>query len=863
LDKLGCITHMPLSAGVKLGPYEILTSIGAGGMGEVYRARDPRMGREVAIKVSDERFSDRISREVHAVAALNHSNICHLYDVGPNYLVMELVEGRTLEQRIKQGAVPLDEALRIARQIADALEAAHTKGIVHRDLKPGNVILKPDGSVKVLDFGLAQVEPRAMAESEQDLKRSPTVSLAATQAGVILGTAAYMAPEQARGEPVDKRADIWAFGVVLYEMLAGRRIYEGKTVSDVLAAVLMKDPDLSKVPPEVRKLLRHCLEKDPKKRLRDIGDFELLLAEREPAPPAARGVRWFGLIGWSAAALLLAAWLHTSSRVTEGPSVALTVVPAADTRLAQVGSHMSVPQISPDGSAVLYAANGGLYVRRLDTFHATKVPGSEMSINEPFWSADSGSVFYVDSSVGGLIKVRVPDGAPEMVMQLPGPTRGGSADGNGTILVSGIFGNGPYLLAEPGSKTETLKLPGLAKGEIWYPEFLPAGDAVLFIWLPADGASSEICLASFKAGKLVDPVRLLKNDTAGRYTPAGGGRILFVRNDNLYSQRLDLGQRKLVGDSHLIAEHVGSGPGMRVDRADFSVSRSGVLAWRPGSAALSQVTVFDRKGRALGTSGPSSPVSSLRLSPDETRLLAWGERFWLLDVGQPGRIDLGASIRWMFWSPDESKFIGWDQGRIVERSVNGSGEVRELGEGQRHLQDLSSDGKQLLSMSPTSQEISSQALDGPAEQRTQKVVVGASRGETVSSPAFSPDGHWIVYAVYSSDRQSGGIFVQPFPGPGLRRQIAATPGPVQWIRNGSEILYESRGGIYSIVVDTAGGEFRFGAPVLLFSGLRFPAGSNPSDRPLAVSRDGSRIFWPQAAEQPGSDVIQVETRGVN
>jgi eukaryotic-like serine/threonine-protein kinase len=229
LDKLGCITHMPLSAGDKLGPYEILTSIGAGGMGEVYRARDPRMGREVAIKVSDERFSDRISREVHAVAALNHSNICHLYDVGPNYLVMELVEGRTLEQRIKQGAVPLDEALRIARQIADALEAAHTKGIVHRDLKPGNVILKPDGSVKVLDFGLAQVEPRAMAESEQDLKRSPTVSLAATQAGVILGTAAYMAPEQARGEPVDKRADIWAFGVVLYEMLAGRRIYEGKS----------------------------------------------------------------------------------------------------------------------------------------------------------------------------------------------------------------------------------------------------------------------------------------------------------------------------------------------------------------------------------------------------------------------------------------------------------------------------------------------------------------------------------------------------------------------------------------------------------------------------------------------------------
>src|SRR5271168_2203790 len=322
---------MPLSAGDKLGPYEIVTSIGAGGMGEVYRARDPRMGREVAIKLSGERFSDRFSREVHAIAALNHPNICHLYDVGPDYLVMELVEGSTLEQKIKQGAVPLDEALRIARQIAAALEAAHEKGIVHRDLKPANVILKPDGSVKVLDFGLAQIGPGTAAGDEQDLERSPTISMRATQAGLILGTAAYMAPEQARGELVDKRADIWAFGVVLYEMLAGRRIYEGKTVSDVLAAVLIKEPDLSKVPPQVHKLLRHCLEKDPKKRLRDIGDFELLLAGREPAPSQAQGIRRFGIIGWIAAAVLLVVagigWLRNSPPGTDARRLALTIVP--------------------------------------------------------------------------------------------------------------------------------------------------------------------------------------------------------------------------------------------------------------------------------------------------------------------------------------------------------------------------------------------------------------------------------------------------------------------------------------------------------------------------------------------------------
>ncbi len=567
-----------------------------------------------------------------------------------------------------------------------------------------------------------------------------------------------------------------------------------------------------------------------------------------------------------ATVLLVAAaigWLRVSSPVTEAPGLALTIVPPAGVQLVPVGGQGSLPEISPDGSAVLFAANGGLYVRRLDSFNATLLPGSEMSAGEPFWSADSGSVFYPGYGVGGLVKVRVPDGAPEMVMPLPEATRGGSSNGNGTILVTRGPGEGLYLLAAPGSKTENLDVPGLSNGAIWYPEFLPAGDAVLFLWLPNDRTGNEIYLASYKAGKLVDPVPLLKNDTAGKYTPAGGGRILFVRNDNLYSQKLDLGQRKLMGDSQLIAEHVGSEPGMFVDRADFSVSRSGVLAWRPGTAALSQVTAFDRKGTVIGTGGPPSPVSSLRLSPDETRLLAYGERSWLLDVGQPGRLDLGASLRWTLWSPDGTKFIGWGQGKIVERSVNGSGEVSELGEGQMQQLDLSPDGKQLLSVSPTGLGITSQALRGTAEQRMPKVVVGASSGEMVSSPAFSPEGQWIVYEVVSGDRQSGGIFVQPFPGPGLRRQIVAIPGRVQWSRNGKEILYESRGGIYSVGVDTVGGELRFGTPVLLFSGVRVPAGATTVSYPLAVSRDGSRIFWPQATEQPGSDVIQIRTRGVN
>jgi hypothetical protein len=446
-------------------------------------------------------------------------------------------------------------------------------------------------------------------------------------------------------------------------------------------------------------------------------------------------------------------------------------------------------------------------------------------------------------------------------MQLPGVSRGGSSNGSGTILVSA---GGLNLLAAPGSKTETMEVPGLSKGSIWYPEFLPAGDAVLFLWLPEDGAN-EVYLASFKAGKLVDPVSLLKNETAARYTPAGGGRILFVRNDRLYSQKLDLGQRKLVGDSQLIEEHVGSEPGMNVYLADFSVSRSGVLVWRPGGAALSRVTVFDRKGTAIGTSGPPSPVGSLILSPDETRLLAGASSSWLLDVGQPGRLDLGATVAWRFWSPDGTKLIGSGGGKILERSVSGSGEVRELGDRRGIPQDLSPDGNQVLSMGSTGDKdkITSQGLGGPAEQRLPKVVVAGSGGEMVFSPTFSPDGHWIVYAIRSGDRQTGGIFVQPFPGPGLRREIAATYGQVRWRGDGKEILYESKGGIYSVGVDTVGGELRFGAPVLLFSGVRVPAGANSSHRLFAVSRDGSRIFWPQAVEQPGSDVIQIRTHAVN
>src|SRR5579871_3406750 len=312
---------MPLMAGEKLGPYEIITPIGAGGMGEVFRARDPRMGREVAIKISAERFSERFDKEVRAIASLNHPNVCTLYDVGPNYLVMELIDGPTLADRIKQGALPLDEALAIARQIAEALEAAHEKGIVHRDLKPGNVKIKPDGAVKVLDFGLAKMADANSSDASPE--HSPTLTFQpGTRAGMILGTAAYMAPEQARGKPVDRRADIWAFGVVLYEMLTGKRAFEGETVSDILAAVIMKEPDWNAVPAStpayLRRLLRRCFEKDPKRRLQAIGEARIAIEnpEQDQAPAAVAAVptaRPSMLQGILALALILLGGLITGT----------------------------------------------------------------------------------------------------------------------------------------------------------------------------------------------------------------------------------------------------------------------------------------------------------------------------------------------------------------------------------------------------------------------------------------------------------------------------------------------------------------------------------------------------------------------
>ncbi len=852
-----------MNPGDKLGPYEIVEPIGKGGMGAVYRARDTRLGRDVAIKVSDQKFGERFEREARVISSLNHPNICHLYDVGDNFLVMELVEGETLADRIRVGAIPLEESLAIARQIADALEAAHEKGITHRDLKPGNVMVTEDGAVKVLDFGLAKVAATASA-SGGDPELSPTISMHATQAGVILGTAAYMAPEQARGKNVDKRADIWAFGVVLHEMVTGKKPFVGEDLTETLAFVVSREPDLSAAPLELQPLLKKCLEKDPRKRLRDISGVELLLesgrlaaslrAENRAAPedrPVSARLSW---APWLAAGLLLllaaAGWLRTSASVQ--PAIAMTIVPPVDKPLVEAASRDSTPQISPDGSAVLYkSSDGSLYVRRLDSLEAIPVPESQ-GATFPFWSPDSSSVFFARNRT--LTRVRLPDGGPEAVLQLAGSSRGGSVNEDGAILYSD---QERLRLWAPGGEVQTPEIPGVMDAAR-YPEFLPNGKDFLVSTLNDYG----VYLATLQDGRVVDPVLLFESHTPVRYTPAGGGRVVFVRNDNLYSQRLDLNERKLVGAPQLIQEGIASLPGLTVNNADFSVSRSGAVAWRPGRALSSQVTVFNRNGAEVGTVGPPILETNLRLSPDGTRLLASAvtQTTQLLDVGQTGSLDLGEEGNWLFWSADGSRIIGegYVDGirRVFERAVTG-GEITVLGDhddlNDGTILDLSPDGKQLLFRDKNTGGLMVRQFGGPPEDREPKLLAPSSGSAgSVGNATFSPDGRWIVYA-------QGGLFVQPFPGPGLRRQISAQGSYPLWRGDGREILYLQDGGVHSVSVAVVGNQLQFGAPVDVFNGGLVGVSGNT---PWAVSRDGSRIYWLQFAEQPGSNVIHVRTNAV-
>ena len=672
---------MGLTIGARFAQYEILAPLGAGGMGEVYRARDTRLNREVAIKVLPDLFASdperlaRFEREAQVLASLNHPNIAHIHGLeeanGARALVMELVEGEDLAQRIARGPISLDEALPIARQIAEALEAAHEQGIIHRDLKPPNIKFKNDGTVKVLDFGLAKALDQASDIGPQvsDAMNSPTITTPGmTAQGIILGTAGYMAPEQAKGRRVDKRADVWAFGAVLFEVLSGKRAFPGESPFEILGAVLKIEPDWSLLPAttptHIRQLLRLCLEKEPKQRLQVIGDAKLLLDTPVDAPVVAipstqRSKLWITWAGAGAILTVLAVvgWLRPrESNQAATPSLTVTIAPPSDSAIVSVGTLVSTPNISPDGAFVVYRSGGGLAMyRKLSSLEPVRLSATVGIGNDDFWSPDSKSLAFTTS--GDLKKMRLPDGATEVIAQGVGPTRGGTWSENGTILFSQ---GGLFVTPDTGGTPKIIEVPGLTDGSFYYPEFL-TGEDFLFGFVRRGSEQVEVYLAKLREGKADEPVMLFKNETTARYTPAGGGHILFVRGDNLYAQKLDVRNRKLTGEPELVQQGIASAPAFY--RAHFSVSGSGVVAWRPGKAAVAQVTIFDRQGKELGTAGAPASVMFLRLSPDETHLLAGSasNESWLSELGRPGRLSVGDD-GWLLWSPDGLRLLG-DEGQ--------------------------------------------------------------------------------------------------------------------------------------------------------------------------------------------------------
>jgi hypothetical protein len=669
---------MPLSVGDKLGPYEIVAPLGAGGMGEVYRARDTKLKRDVAVKVLPEAFARdpdrmrRFQREAEVLASLNHPNIAHIYGVEERALVMELVEGES-----PKGPLPFDDAWKIAVQIAGALEYAHEKGVIHRDLKPANVKVTPDGVVKLLDFGLAKVFSETPDTGSADPENSPTITLGATVAGTVLGTAAYMSPEQAKGKKVDKRADIWSWGVVLYELLTGERLFEGDEAADTLAQVLTKEPNLDRVPPQAHRVLRRCLQKDPRRRLRDIGDVSILL-EAAPGRPEEIGAkvtaqsasvlpRAVVALFAVAAVLGLVAYFRPTSANPQALKVSVTLP-----EKAEFGD--SPPAVSADGHRIVFVAHSDgkdfLWVRDLDILSPRLLAGTE-GADHPFWSPDSR---FVGFFAGGKLKKIAADGGPAVTLcDVANGARGGSWSKRDIILFTPSPNSGVFWVPAAGGSPTLVKKPGR------FPWFLPDGRH--FLYSAALQGSPELYFADLDS-KAEQPI--LAADTNAVYAPPG--YLLFMREGSLLAQPFDSGSGKIAGEAVPVAEQVGSiiSNGQGQFSASQNPAQSGVLVYTDRNPFESQLTWDDRSGNALGVAG--KPASGPRASISRDGSMVAIDRadprtgvidVWLLNVanGTETRLTFHEPRnRFPLWSPDGSH-LAFNSGRnLVQRVLTGPGQ---------------------------------------------------------------------------------------------------------------------------------------------------------------------------------------------
>ena len=874
---------MTLIPGTSLGPYEILAPLGAGGMGEVFRARDPRLGREVAVKVLPPEVAQdpdrlaRFRREAQVLASLNHPNIAAIYGLeeaeGQPFLALELVLGQDLKQRLERGAIPVDEALEIARQIADGLEEAHEKGVVHRDLKPANVKLTPDGKVKVLDFGLAKAYAiEAASGSSSDLSQSPTLAHTGTAAGLILGTAAYMSPEQARGKPVDKRADIWAFGALVFEMLAGHPLFTGETVSDVLAGVLTREPDFTLLPGSARHVegvLSRCLEKDPRKRLRDIGDVRLELDRTragdsdlpiEALAPRSRRRRVGLALSLVAAAAAGALLTRLSSRVpTESRTLRLSIPLAPGQQVAAADNALLA--FSPDGSTLAIPVIGDgrkwLVRRELDGSSTKRIEGTEGGA-APFFSPDGKWLGFIAD--GKLMKVAAEGGRPFTLADQQG-AGGGAWGRDGRIVFAPVYSDGLFRISADGGEPGRLTTPDRARGELghWWPQILPGGRAVLFTAFRSPPDTSRIGLLSLETGEVKDVV---EGGFFGRYVPSG--HLLYVKGNRLFATPFDVARGVVTAPAVPVLDDVFASPTEALSLLD--VSAEGTLAWVPGSVAdpPREIAWVERDGRARPVLADTRRYRGVSLSPDgrflATAILDESLDVWTysLERGTLSRLTTGPRTEFdAIWSRDgKTVFFVVDRPPFeIHRIAFGSAANDEplwTADVDTVLTGVSADGRRVVyTITPleTGSDLWVGSVDGSEESRAFRATGYAERYGT-----FSPDGRWLAYESNETGRPE--IYVEAFPGPGERYQISADGGSEPlWTRGSGEIFYR-HGAQIRVVRTRAGARLELEPARTLFAMSFHDAGMN--DRNYDVTPDGQRVLAlrvPEAAAPRRVDVV--------
>jgi serine/threonine protein kinase/Tol biopolymer transport system component len=867
-----------LTPGTRLGSYEVLSAIGAGGMGQVYRAHDTKLDRGVAIKVLPELFATdadrlaRFEREARTLAALNHPNIAQVFGLehadGVRALVMELVTGDDLSVLIARGPIPLADALPIARQIADALEAAHEQGIIHRDLKPANVKVRADGTVKVLDFGLAKAMDPAGTSGAADAMNSPTLTARATQMGTILGTAAYMAPEQAKGKTVDKRADIWAFGVVLYEMLAGKRAFEGEDVSDTLAAVLTREPDFAALPPatpaSVVSLLRHCLERDPKRRLRDIGDGKLELdapasttsSVTSGASTAApgRGALWRLATAALAIALLVVSslWWRSTQRDAATPvRTAVTLPPGVTMDF----TLYPVVAVSRDGSRIAFVGiDGGirrLYVRRLNEFEAKAIQGAD-GASSPFFSPDGAWIgFFAD----GQLKKVSSGGGPVIRLADASDNRGGVWADDDTIIYAPSASSPVYRIAAAGGSATPLSKIDETKKERTHrwPAQLPGGKTVL-VTVGSVEHPDDYDDATIQAIRLDNGERRVVVQGGRMASYAATGHLLFVRGQVLYAVPFDV-EGGVAGTSPVPVIDGVSGD-VTTGSANYAVAGSGAVVFVPGDPRGSErrIAWVDRQGRVTPIDAAPAAYSDPHLSPDGRQIAVSiatstsARDIYLVDAvrGTSRRMTLDGNSRTPLWSRDGRRliYIAYDRtrnvSRIMSRSADGVGEPVELSEvaGQAYAEEIASDGALMLSANQSTAGTYFSVYRLQMQPGSKPVrLLSAPTGDMVQG-AVSPDGRWLAYCSSESGRYE--VYVEAFGSRGSRSQISTAGGiEPRWATDGRALFYTQATSMMMVPIE-AGPAFNPGKARVLFTGAAPP--STDSGQTYAVPPTGDRFL---------------------